>query len=360
MRERTKRYFRYLVFYHSFLQSSPPHPQQKLILFIAYLKGWAWASWHWCLVHDWDNCGEKQHWVQATCKSNIILIIICKCIPELFTSATANIQCLLHLQLRKILKDGWLVGYYYFFPRFCLDPVNCIMQAAVWKMLDWIRLAVSVRLPYGFSHLQSYLNDFQIKLRGFLSHIQQLRISYWGPSAVKSQSMSAHALPSPRPKDGSDQNQQPAEPSVVGRSWVQSMFSRDTSARINSLSRSGRWSTDGGCFICSFYQYFGLIWAVQSKILCCLFVLLSSATSESGTPQRQDLSSAAQKKVQSNIRVLRGHSGAVTALHCVTKREVWDLVGDREDAGFFISGSTDCSVKSCIFHFSHLWENHLD
>lgn len=70
------------------------------------------------------------------------------------------------------------------------------------------------------------------------------------------------------------------------------------------------------------------------------------ATSESGTPPRQDLSSAGQKKVQSNIRVLRGHSGAVTALHCVTKREVWDLVGDREDAGFFISGSTDCSVKS--------------
>ncbi|XP_038893863.1 DENN domain and WD repeat-containing protein SCD1 [Benincasa hispida] len=151
-----------------------------------------------------------------------------------------------------------------------------------------------------------------IKLRGFLSHIQQLRISYWGLSSVKSQSISANALPSPRPKDGSDQNQQPAEASVVGRSWVQSMFSRDTSARIN-LGRSGRWSSD--------------------------------ATSESATPQRQDLSSSGQKKVQSNIRILRGHSGAVTTLHCVTKREVWDLVGDREDAGFFISGSTDCSVK---------------
>lgn len=87
--------------------------------------------------------------------------------------------------------------------------------------------------------------------------------------------------------------------------------------------------------------------------MCCLFVLLSSATSESGTLQRQDLSPAGQKKVQSNIRVLRGHSGAVTALHCVTKREVWDLVGDREDAGFFISGSTDCLVKACI---SHRWK----
>lgn len=47
--------------------------------------------------------------------------------------------------------------------------------------------------------------------------------------------------------------------------------------------------------------------------------------------------------------MLRGHNGAVTALHCVTKREVWDLVGDREDAGFFISGSTDCSVSVFIF-----------
>lgn len=46
------------------------------------------------------------------------------------------------------------------------------------------------------------------------------------------------------------------------------------------------------------------------------------------------------------MRVLRGHSGSVTALHCVTRREVWDLVGDREDAGFFISGSTDCTVSS--------------
>nr|AIG51125.1 stomatal cytokinesis defective 1 [Gossypium hirsutum] len=52
-----------------------------------------------------------------------------------------------------------------------------------------------------------------------------------------------------------------------------------------------------------------------------------------------------QKKTQTNVRILRGHSGPVTALHCVTRREVWDLVGDREDAGFFISGSTDCTVK---------------
>ena len=72
------------------------------------------------------------------------------------------------------------------------------------------------------------------------------------------------------------------------------------------------------------------------------------AANENGTPRKQDLSSFGQKKIQTSVRILRGHSGAVTALHCVTRREVWDLVGDREDAGFFISGSTDCLVKLCI------------
>jgi len=55
--------------------------------------------------------------------------------------------------------------------------------------------------------------------------------------------------------------------------------------------------------------------------------------------------SAVQKKTQTNMRTLRGYTGAITALHCVTRKEVWDLVGDREDAGFFISGSTDCTVS---------------
>jgi len=30
------------------------------------------------------------------------------------------------------------------------------------------------------------------------------------------------------------------------------------------------------------------------------------------------------------MRTLRGYTGAITALHCVTRKEVWDLVGDRE------------------------------
>ncbi|XP_050256906.1 DENN domain and WD repeat-containing protein SCD1-like [Quercus robur] len=156
-----------------------------------------------------------------------------------------------------------------------------------------------------------------IKLRGFLSHIQQLRVGYWGITSIKAQSMSSLGLPSPRSKEATDEYQQPAEASGVGRNWVQSMFSRDTATRTNSFSRVRKWASDGG----------------------------SSATNENGTPRKQDVSTAGQKKIQTNVRILRGHSGAITALHCVTRREVWDLVGDREDAGFFISGSTDCCVK---------------
>lgn len=80
-------------------------------------------------------------------------------------------------------------------------------------------------------------------------------------------------------------------------------------------------------------------------ILKLFFLFSILAANENGTPHKQDLSTGGQKKTQTSVRVLRGHSGAVTALHCVTRREVWDLVGDREDAGFFISGSTDCTVS---------------
>ncbi|XP_073225794.1 DENN domain and WD repeat-containing protein SCD1 isoform X3 [Cicer arietinum] len=156
-----------------------------------------------------------------------------------------------------------------------------------------------------------------IKIRGFLSHIQQLRNGYWGFTSMKAQSALSLALPSPHSKNAKDEDQQPTEATGVGRNWVQSMFSRNTTSRSSSFSRVRRWTSDGG----------------------------NSATNENGTPRKQDLSTGGQKKLQTNVRILRGHNGAITALHCVTKREVWDLVGDREDAGFFISGSTDCSVK---------------
>ncbi|KAH6799148.1 stomatal cytokinesis defective / SCD1 protein [Perilla frutescens var. frutescens] len=141
-----------------------------------------------------------------------------------------------------------------------------------------------------------------INLRGFLSHIRQTCIGYWGIHAGKSQSISSYGLPAPDPQDSANNTQQSSEDSGVGRSWVQSMFSRE---RPITFTRSA------------------------SKVNASV----------------QDVSSVGQKKVQTNIRMLKGHSGAVTALHCVTKREVWDLVGDRDGAGFFISGSTDCTVK---------------
>ncbi|KAK8954061.1 Protein SUPPRESSOR OF PHYA-105 1 [Platanthera zijinensis] len=144
-----------------------------------------------------------------------------------------------------------------------------------------------------------------IKLRGFLSYIQQLRVGYWGLSAWKS-SAPSFGLPSPHSQDASVENQPQDEASGVGRSWVQSMFSRDRSIRANSFARVHKWASD---------------------------------------TDASELPASKQKKIQSGVRMLRGHSGAITALHCVTRREVWDLVGDREDAGFFISGSIDCTVK---------------
>ncbi|KAJ4797224.1 stomatal cytokinesis defective / SCD1 protein (SCD1) [Rhynchospora pubera] len=134
-----------------------------------------------------------------------------------------------------------------------------------------------------------------INLRAILSHLQQLRAGYWGASPGKAPPTMGMASP----RDPlSDESQQPAEASGLGRSWMQSMFTREKSLRASSFSRTS-----------------------DAK------------------------AAAAVAKVQTNIRTLRGHTGAITALHCVSRREVWDLVGDREDAGFFISGSIDCSVK---------------
>lgn len=86
----------------------------------------------------------------------------------------------------------------------------------------------------------------QIRLRGFLSHIQLLCIGYWGIYSLKSQSLSSFGLPSPRSQDATDDNQQTAEATGVGRSWVQSMFSRDTASRSNSFSRVRKWTSDSG------------------------------------------------------------------------------------------------------------------
>ncbi|RZR72936.1 hypothetical protein BHM03_00018676 [Ensete ventricosum] len=82
-------------------------------------------------------------------------------------------------------------------------------------------------------------------------------------------------------------------------------------------------------------------------------VISSDSTKTGATSGKADLPPSGQKKLLSSMRILKGHSGAITALHCVSRREVWDLVGDREDAGFFISGSTDCLVACRPGQFWH-------
>lgn len=204
----------------------------------------------------------------------------------------------------------------------------------------------------------------QIKLRGLLSHIQQIRIGYWGPSSGKAQSVSSYGMPSPRSQDVTDESQQPAEASGVGRSWVQSMFSRDSASRMDSFSRVRRWTSDSGSLGISFIfisdtmnEISCLNFSLEDFILLRYSLSLISAANDNmkntASPSKPDLPVAGQKKIQSGVRILRGHTGAVTALHCVTRREVWDLVGDREDAGFFISGSTDCTVTYLCFSSSY-------
>ncbi|TVU34208.1 hypothetical protein EJB05_16039 [Eragrostis curvula] len=164
-----------------------------------------------------------------------------------------------------------------------------------WNMIE----KIAERNNLGYKQL--------IKLRALLTHLQQLRIGYWGIATGKSQPLQSYAMASPRALDVTDESQQPAEASGLGRSWVHSMFSRDRSLRSTSFNRA-------------------------------------NDVNAVATTGKTDIA-AAQKKTQTNMRTLRGHTGAITALHCVTRKEVWDLVGDREDAGFFISGSTDCTVK---------------
>lgn len=63
---------------------------------------------------------------------------------------------------------------------------------------------------------------------------------------MKAQSVLSHSLSSPHSKDAIDENQQPTEATGVGRNWVQSMFSRNTTIRSSSFSRVRRWTSDGG------------------------------------------------------------------------------------------------------------------
>ncbi|XP_057519264.1 DENN domain and WD repeat-containing protein SCD1-like [Amaranthus tricolor] len=155
-----------------------------------------------------------------------------------------------------------------------------------------------------------------IQLRAYLSYINQLQMVYWGISDLKAQSLSSGPQ-STHFQDATVDGQQPIKASTLAKNWVRSMFGRESVLKVNSFNHARGWT-------------------IETK---------AAAPTEIGTPRKQNLPNTGQKKIQTNVRVLRGHHSAVTALHCVTQREVWDLAGDREDTGFFISGSTDCSVR---------------
>lgn len=162
-----------------------------------------------------------------------------------------------------------------------------------------------------------------IKLRGLLSYLQQVQQGYWGILQGRRQSLSSsmHNIPTQQPHDAADESQQPAEASGLGRSWVQSMFSRDPATRRVPSARARRGASDNG-------------------------VLVANENIQNAVPPRKvEIPTVGPKRGYSGVRILRGHKGSITALHAVTRREVCDLTSDQEDAGYFISGSADCTIK---------------
>lgn len=154
-----------------------------------------------------------------------------------------------------------------------------------------------------------------IKLRGFFAYMQQVRCGYWGLSPVRSQpAYGTHQIQS---RTITDESQQPVEAAGAGRSWVQSMFSRDRAALSGRNRRTGSDSN----------------------------VLASNDNIQNIQQPKNVDSSIGQRRGPSGLRTLRGHKASVTALHAFTKTEVGDTSIEYDDAGYFISGSADCTVK---------------
>ncbi len=77
----------------------------------------------------------------------------------------------------------------------------------------------------------------QIKLRGLLSLMKQVGEGYWG--LLPEQAVAVHAQQQQQQLDQSrsDVNHQPSsEAAGIGRSWVQSMFSRDRAVQTHSAT----------------------------------------------------------------------------------------------------------------------------
>ena len=46
-------------------------------------------------------------------------------------------------------------------------------------------------------------------------------------------------------------------------------------------------------------------------------------------PPKIEIPTVGLKIGYSGVHILRGHKGSITALHAVTRREVWDLTSDQ-------------------------------
>ncbi|KAJ7559413.1 hypothetical protein O6H91_04G083900 [Diphasiastrum complanatum] len=156
-----------------------------------------------------------------------------------------------------------------------------------------------------------------IKLRGLLAHSQQVRQGYWGISVNRSQASSGQTqgFHSQQLQGQTTESNQSSEGTAgVGRSWVHSMFSRDRASLAQPAARTRSRSENA---------------------------LMATAKENARADASQGI-----KRGSSGVRILRGHKAAITALHAVTKSEAGELFGDYEDAGYFISGSADCTVKT--------------
>ncbi|BBN12485.1 protein MpSCD [Marchantia polymorpha subsp. ruderalis] len=149
-----------------------------------------------------------------------------------------------------------------------------------------------------------------IKLRGILAHLELLSQRYWGTTPTPAPAVTPQPNAEVKEEDRVDSIVPPSETAGIGRSWVQSMFSREKSLRAVH-SRNGR--------------------------------ELTSGSSEVSIPP--PIPEAGPRKSATGMRILRGHKGAITALHPGTRTEVGDFIGDHEESGYFISGSADCTIK---------------
>ncbi|KAL3688572.1 hypothetical protein R1sor_014881 [Riccia sorocarpa] len=146
-----------------------------------------------------------------------------------------------------------------------------------------------------------------IKLRGILAQLEQLSQRYWRTAITPSKEAIAAAA-----QAKVEDRVEAAPPSeTAGRSWVQSMFSRDRALQAGR-SRNARDPMGG-----------------------------SSEASKS-TPQSN--ADGAQRKSPATMRVLKGHKGAITALHIGGRSEGGEAM-DMDETGFFLSGSADCTIK---------------